>query len=88
MTVSENKIKQDKLWVLHYRFGVAPSLWKVFALASDSNINDAISRAKQHCLSMNYKFVFLHPLVQDLDSQETMKKRSESSHEEEVFGGR
>lgn len=76
-----------RMWILYYRYGIAPNLWKAFELPAALTLQDALVRAKQHCLTMGYKFNFVQPFLQDLDEQEMRKKAGIVIEETEVFKG-
>jgi hypothetical protein len=65
------------LWTIHYRHGMNATLSKNFFY--DGDLNGAIARAQEHCKIMNYKYIFLRPLIVDIDKEEEYKLKGGSS---------
>jgi hypothetical protein len=38
----------------------------------DGNLQDATTRARKHCEMMKYRYVFVRPMIVDLDYQEEL----------------
>lgn len=63
-----------RAYVLWFRFGNRPPLFKVFFYSGDLiGDNGAIERAKAHCEKMNYRFCGCYPFIVDLDKQERIR---------------
>lgn len=56
------------MWILFYRHGMNSTLQKNFTL--DAPLLKAVERAKEHCKVMNYKYIFIRPLICNLDEEE------------------
>lgn len=56
------------MWILFYRHGMNSTLQKNFTL--DAPLLQAVERAKAHCKVMNYKYIFIRPLICNLDEEE------------------
>ena len=59
------------LWIIFYRHGMNPELHKYFYY--DGNFIEARKRAIDHCKTMGYKFIFLRPMIVDIDKEEEYK---------------
>jgi hypothetical protein len=62
------------IWILFYRHGVNPHCQKGFYHNGD--IYAANKRAKEHCDVMGYRFIFVRPLIVDIDEEEKIKMQS------------
>lgn len=56
------------LWILRARRGSNPDYRCVFPFKG--NKEEAVRRAREFCLRMNYKFIFVEPFLIDLDKTE------------------
>ena len=63
-----------KIWTLYYRYGNVPHLFKNFIM--EGTMADAITRARSHCIIMNYRFICIRPFLVDLEEQEIRKSKS------------
>jgi len=64
------KGKEARFWTLWYRFGTIPVATKSFIF--DGNLQDATMRARKHCEVMKYRYIFVRPMIVDLDYQEEL----------------
>jgi len=62
----------SNLWTLHYRHGMNAGLTKNFHHEGD--FESAQLRARKHCEVMGYRYIFLRPMVIDIESEEEYKK--------------
>jgi hypothetical protein len=67
------------LWTLYYRHGMNAGLYKNFYC--EGNLQTAIKRAQLHCQIMNYKYIWVRPLVCDIESEEEYKLRGANPEE-------
>lgn len=75
-----NKLQRfSNLWTLYYRHGMNATLTKNFH--SEGNLQVAIKRAQLHCQIMNYKYIWVRPLVCDIDAEEEYKLKGGSPDE-------
>lgn len=58
-------------WILYFRHGVQATLHKNFHHAG--SLFEAKKRALEHCKIMGYKFIFLRPMVADIEQEEKYK---------------
>lgn len=58
----------SNLWTMFYRHGMNANLSKSFYC--DGKMLDAQKRAKEHCKVMNYRFIFVRPLICNLEEEE------------------
>jgi hypothetical protein len=56
------------LWTLFYRHGMNACVSKNFY--HDGDLNSAISRARHHCQVMNYRYIFVKPLIVNIETEE------------------
>ena len=61
----------SSMWIMFYRHGMNATLTKNFYHEGD--MNSAIRRAQDHCKIMGYKYIFIRPLICDLESEEEYK---------------
>ncbi len=61
---------EPRFWTLWYRFGTVPIATKSFIF--DGNLQEATTRARKHCEIMKYRYVFVKPMIVDLDYQEEL----------------
>jgi len=81
---SLNKVQRfSNLWTLHYRHGMNATLTKNFLC--DGNLQIAIKKAQLHCQIMGYKYIWVRPLVCDIEAEEEYKLKG--SPPEEVYSG-
>lgn len=66
--VKSNQILFKDMWILFYRHGMNSTLQKNFSFAG--SLPQAVDRAREHCKIMNYKYIFVRPLVCNLDEEE------------------
>ncbi len=59
---------------LYFRHGMNPTCQKGFHCAG--GLNAAVARARQHCDIMGYRYIFVRPMVCNIDLEE--KQRIES----------
>lgn len=59
------------LYIMFYRHGMNANLTKGFYFAGD--LQEARKRAEAHCKIMGYKFIFVRPMVCNLESEEEYK---------------
>jgi hypothetical protein len=57
-----------KCWTIFYRHGVNATLTKNFFF--DGKMHEAIERAQKHCGIMGYKYIFVRPMLCDIDYEE------------------
>lgn len=69
----------SNLWTLYYRHGMNATLTKNFYC--DGNLQIAIKRAQLHCQVMNYKYIWVRPLICDIDAEEEYKLKGGSPDE-------
>lgn len=62
------------LWILFFRHGVQATLQKVFYHAGD--LVSAQKRARDHCYAMGYRYIYIRPLVVDIDGEEEYYKKN------------
>jgi len=60
------------LWTLHFRHGMNPGLTKNFFHEGD--LESAQLRARKHCEIMGYRYIFVRPMVIDIEAEEEYKK--------------
>lgn len=70
-TKDSGKTSEPQLYVLFYRHGVNPGCQKGFKHNGD--LRSAVERAKKHCEIMNYRYVFVRPMICDLVAEEKQK---------------
>lgn len=63
--------KCNDTWTLYYRHGMNATLSKNFCY--NGNMAEARKRAEQHCKIMGYKFIFIRPMICDIESEEAYK---------------
>ena len=63
-----------EIFTLFYRYGNVPSLCENFLMPQGTPLVDAIQKGRQHCLSMNYKFLYVKPFIYDMETAEQKKK--------------
>lgn len=63
--------KEDQVYILFYRHGMNPQCQKGFTFNGD--LKAAVERAKQHCQRMGYRYIFVRPLVSNLEDDEKYK---------------
>lgn len=61
------------LYIMFYRHGMNANLTKGFFCEGD--LVAAQRRAREHCKKMNYHFIFVRPLICDLDLEEDYRMR-------------
>lgn len=61
----------NNIYTLYFRHGMNANCSKGFYFNGD--IRAAIQRAMKHCDAMGYKYVFVRPLVADIDSEESIR---------------
>lgn len=59
------------LYIMFYRHGLNANLTKGFYFQGD--LMGARRRAESHCKIMNYKFIFIRPLICSLEEEEEYK---------------
>lgn len=59
------------LYLMFYRHGMNANLTKGFYC--EGNLLDARKRAEKHCKIMNYKYIFVRPMVCNLEEEESYK---------------
>ena len=74
--VSESEIKNvakrfSNLWTIYFRHGMNATLSKNFS--HDGDLQSAIKRAQHHCLIMGYRYIFVRPLICDIEEEEQYK---------------
>ena len=69
-----------RIWTLYFRYGNIPYQFKNFI--QDGTMAEAISRAREHCIKMNYRFICIRPFLIDLEEQEIRKSRFGEIEEE------
>jgi len=69
----------SNLWTLHYRHGMNATLIKNFPC--DGDLQVAKRRAQLHCQIMGYKFIWIRPLVCDIEAEEEYKLKGISPEE-------
>lgn len=67
-----------RTFILYYRYGAQKPSDKVFEHVG--TLRDAITRGKQHCETMDFRFIAVRPFIVDLDDQE--RQRTESNTED------
>lgn len=65
---------KESTYILFYRHGMNPQCQKGFKLNGD--LRAAVDRAKKHCEVMGYRYIFVRPLVCDLEAEEKQKTSS------------
>lgn len=68
------------LWIMFYRHGMNANLTKGFYFAGD--ILAARNRAIKHCQVMGYRFIFIRPMVVNLEREEEYKLKGLGSEGE------
>lgn len=58
-------------WLMFYRHGLNANLTKGFYFKGD--LAGARKRAETHCKIMGYKFIFIRPLICNLETEEDYK---------------
>lgn len=76
----------QNLYTMFYRHGMSVSVSKTFYHPDshpDRNvrIKNAVDRARAHCKVMNYHYIFLLPLINDIDAHENYKLNGIQSQE-------
>jgi GTP-dependent phosphoenolpyruvate carboxykinase len=71
--VADVKEKQS-MFILYYRQGMNPHTMFMFFFASGP-FNQIISRAKNHCEIMNYRFVTVRPAITNFEEEEKKLNR-------------
>lgn len=61
----------SNIWMMFYRHGMNANLTKCFKWPGD--LQEARKRAEKHSKIMGYKFIFIRPLIVDLDKDEEYK---------------
>ena len=81
--IDDGEEMYHNLWTLYYRQGSNPSLTKNFAL--NGTLKDAQQRGMAHCTIMGLTFIFVKPLIIDLQAEELRKppKHEEQHNNEE-----
>lgn len=64
-------IAEENVYILFYRHGMNPQCQKGFKLRGD--LKAAVERAKLHCQKMGYRYIFVRPLVTNLEDDEKYK---------------
>lgn len=65
-------IQVTNYWTLYFRHGMNASLSKNFYYEGD--LTGAVRRAQDHCKVMGYKYIWLRPLICNIDEEEEYKK--------------
>ena len=83
----KNPVRVTNYWTIFFRHGMNANLSKNFYF--DGTQLEATRRAQEHCKIMGYRFIFLRPLVCNIDEEEAYKLRggldsSESGHSSPV----
>lgn len=60
------------LYTLYYRHGFSVSCSKGFI--HEGGLKSAITRAIKHCEIMGYKYIFVRPMVSNIDEEESLKR--------------
>lgn len=63
----------EKTFILFYRFGNIPHNFEFFNMPADTTLPEAIGRGRQHCLAMNFRFLYVKPFVYDMEAAEQKK---------------
>lgn len=66
----------ERVYRLTYRFGNQAPTSKQFRFKG--NLEEATTRARKHCKTMGYVYIFTSPFVVDLDHQEESKLKDAS----------
>lgn len=61
----------SNLYIMFYRHGMNANLTKGFFC--EGNLLDARKRAEAHCKIMNYKYIFVRPMICNLEEEEEYK---------------
>lgn len=64
-----------RIWALYYRYGTVPQLVKHFI--NDGTLQDAIIRAREHCIKMGYRFICVRPFLIDFEEQENRRQQGD-----------
>jgi hypothetical protein len=64
-------VAEESIYLLFYRHGLNPQCQKGFTLRGD--LRSATERAKRHCEAMGYRYIFVRPLICDIDLEEKQK---------------
>lgn len=78
-TIAERPARAQRfsnLWTLYFRHGMNATLTKNFYY--EGNLQSAIKRAQLHCQVMNYKYIWVRPLICDIDGEEEYKMKGAS----------
>ena len=63
----------SNLYVMYYRHGMNANLTKGFYCSGDIAV--AIQKARDHCKIMGYRYIFVRPLIVDIEAEESYKLR-------------
>jgi hypothetical protein len=66
-------LKKEFFWTMFYRHGMNATLSKNFYFEGD--MVAARKRAEQHSKVMGYKFIFIRPMVCNIESEEDYKQK-------------
>ena len=61
----------NHMWIMFYRHGMNANLTKGFFYKG--SLFQAQERAKDHCKIMGYKYIFIRPMICNLEEEETYK---------------
>ena len=64
----------EEVYLLYYRHGMNPQCVKGFKHAG--GLKSAIIRAQKHCLLMNYRYIFVRPLICNLEDEEQSRENN------------
>jgi len=67
----EKDVQMERVYCLHYRMGNRPPTQKNFNFSGD--LKEAAKRARAHCETMQYVYIYTSPFIVDLDHQEKIK---------------
>ena len=66
-----------KYWILFFRHGMNAALSKNFY--HDGDLQSAVRRAQEHCKIMGYRYIWLRPLICNIEEEEEAKLKGYSS---------
>ncbi len=65
-------------YVLYYRFSSEPGGFSIKWFDLKGDLTSAIRRGREHCLTMQLKFLSVRPFMSDLDKEEKERTARES----------
>lgn len=79
--------RRSRAFELQYRhksrFGASQGGVRKFLFWFDGNLKEAVERARQHCIVMDYQFIYCTPAIVDLEAREESKKKGDFAEGEE-----